>query len=333
MSSSAVAIKFDPDEYAAAVRAGEVQLTVTGSGKFGATLTRIDLPRLWMQRGSESTARIASVTVTADRMMLHFMARRDRSEIIDGRELAPGVIQLARLGQYFHYRTAGASEWAAMSLSPHVLGESAARQIGRDIRFDAGSFVRPMPAAFERLLKLHTRAAALAADAPELLAADATARTLEHALVQAMIAVLDGAGPEPDSSARRRHSVLIARFARVLEANPDQVLHMPDVCRAIGVSERGLRQICQDHLGMGPKRYLLLRRMHLARRALRHASPPAATVTETAMSFGFWELGRFAASYRQLFGEAPSTTLRRPADTPPPPIADIHRLPGFAEIT
>jgi AraC-like DNA-binding protein len=38
------------------------------------------------------------------------------------------------------------------------------------------------------------------------------------------------------------------------------------------------------------------------------------TVTEIANDHGFGELGRFAVSYRKLYGEAPSVTLRRAPD-------------------
>ena len=42
-------------------------------------------------------------------------------------------------------------------------------------------------------------------------------------------------------------------------------------------------------LGMGPKRYLLFRRMHMARRALGERTPAEATVTEIATRYGFWQ--------------------------------------------
>jgi AraC-like DNA-binding protein len=63
---------------------------------------------------------------------------------------------------------------------------------------------------------------------------------------------------------------------------------------------------------MSPKRYLLLRRMHLARRALRDGAPTATTVTEIATRYGFWQFGRFAGQYRSLYGELPSVTLGHP---------------------
>ena len=101
------------------------------------------------------------------------------------------------------------------------------------------------------------------------------------------------------------------RFEQMLEARQDEPLYITDVCAEIGVSERTLRMHCQEQLGMGPHRYLWIRRVNLARRALALADATTKTVTEIANDFGFGELGRFAVAYRKLFGESPSTTLRR----------------------
>jgi AraC-like DNA-binding protein len=87
---------------------------------------------------------------------------------------------------------------------------------------------------------------------------------------------------------------------------------LTDICSSIAASERTLRHACEEHLGIGPIRFLTLRRMHLARRALLQASNETANVTRIATDYGFWELGRFAVAYRQMFGETPSQTLRRP---------------------
>jgi AraC-like DNA-binding protein len=92
---------------------------------------------------------------------------------------------------------------------------------------------------------------------------------------------------------------------------------MTELCAAVGASGRALRMYCQEHLGMSPHRYLLLRRMNLVRRALALADPAATNVTTIALDHGFGELGRFAVSYRELFGEVPSVTLRRAPDPPP----------------
>jgi AraC-like DNA-binding protein len=64
---------------------------------------------------------------------------------------------------------------------------------------------------------------------------------------------------------------------------------------------------------MSPHRFLILRRLHLAHRALRNGEMPTTTVTGVATQFGFWELGRFSVGYKSIFAESPSATLRRKA--------------------
>jgi transcriptional regulator GlxA family with amidase domain len=118
----------------------------------------------------------------------------------------------------------------------------------------------------------------------------------------------------PMTNGGQRHEAIIARFEEFLEANPNTPLYLPEICAAIGAAERTLRAACEERLGMGPIRYLTLRRMHLVHRALVRTPPSTATVTQVATDHGFWELGRFAVAYRELFGEPPSATLQRPPE-------------------
>jgi len=70
------------------------------------------------------------------------------------------------------------------------------------------------------------------------------------------------------------------------------LLYMPELAAQVGASYWTLRDCCLEYLGMSPKRYLSMRRMNLARRALRNAEAQRTTVTEIASDYGFWELGR-----------------------------------------
>ena len=153
-------------------------------------------------------------------------------------------------------------------------------------------------------------------DAPELIANPDGARGVEQILTQALVACLsanDDHGPTPTQ--RRRHKI-VQRFYAILEANPDRAIYMLEMATAVGASVRSLQLCCQEHLGMGPKAYLTLRRMNLARQGLSAADPSMSTVTDVATQYGFWQFGRFAAAYKSLFGESPSVTLRRVSHGP-----------------
>jgi transcriptional regulator GlxA family with amidase domain len=106
------------------------------------------------------------------------------------------------------------------------------------------------------------------------------------------------------------------RFNEYLEAHSGRPLYITEICAGIGVAERTLRASCEEHLGMGPIRYLTLRRMHIVRRALQRADSSNSTVTRIVTDHGFWELGRFSVAYRELFGESPSETSRKHTGKP-----------------
>jgi AraC-like DNA-binding protein len=109
---------------------------------------------------------------------------------------------------------------------------------------------------------------------------------------------------------RIRAPQIVHRLDAFLDQHLDEPVHLATLCDITGVSERSLRNACHAVCGTSPKRYLTRRRMEAVRRALESAAPKQATVTRIATDYGFFELGRFAATYTSLFGERPSDTLR-----------------------
>ena len=95
-----------------------------------------------------------------------------------------------------------------------------------------------------------------------------------------------------------------------LLAHVDEHVSIIDLCLATGVSDRVLRYVFEDTLGMSPMRYLKVRRLNGVRRALKAADPATNDVTTIAGEWGLWHLGHFSADYKGMFGELPSETLR-----------------------
>lgn len=317
MPSSSVRTFTDPDDYASSIRAAAAEMLVTGQGSFAAKITRIDLRRLWMQRFVETLPRTIYSAQPAGRVVMAFRTRPGPSLRRGGVEMGPADISLSE-GASFYQHSSGAVDFASMSLPTDQMIAAIGEATGRDlIRPGRSLMISPRPAAMARLLRLHTEAAELATNAPDIIADADAAHGLEQALLHAALACLDDGPIDEDRASLRQHQLIMRRFHRLLEARPDGALYLPAVCETIGVTERTLRRCCHEQFGMGPMRFLLLRRMHLARRALRAADPSAANVTAIAMQFGFWELGRFAVAYRSLFGEPPSATLRQPMEQSP----------------
>jgi len=88
-------------------------------------------------------------------------------------------------------------------------------------------------------------------------------------------------------------------------------LHVTDLCRVAGVSERTLENAFKDVMGITPVAYLIRLRLHRVRKALLAASHGTTTVTAEALDWGFWHFGEFSRAYKECFGELPSDTLRR----------------------
>jgi len=312
MPSSQVHTFADPGEYAAAIRATTIDLTVTTRGHFTGKRIRIDLHRLWMQRLFENKPRTLHSAFVTGRAIVTFPIHPGPALHWGGAELQPSNIIRHIEGETAFQHSSGPTSWGAMSLPVTDMVSFGAAIAGLDLTPPKDPlFLTPSSIAMARVQRLHAAVGQLAEDAPEIIANPDAARGLEQALIEALIGCLADGEAREHTWAQGQHAVVMRRFRRVVEENSEQPVYIPEICKAIGVSERTLRICCQEHLGMAPKRYLLLRRMHLARRALRQATPDTTSVTAIGTRYGFWELGRFAVEYQALFGDSPSATLHR----------------------
>jgi AraC-like DNA-binding protein len=309
----------DPDAFHAAIRALRVDGVITGRGQFYAELTRIDFARVWMQRTKENLPHVLHMENAPQRAAVIFVTGQGPSALhVSGLPLRVGEIIAWDSGLSRHHKAACAGGWGSMSLKSADLSMYSEKILGRRLPTpsDPRSIRLREPLA-RRLLDLHEAAGHLARTTPDLLTNPQVARAFDQALIEAFVSCLAGGEQDEPRGAHRSHVRVLRRLEQVLQANPEQAMYMTELCAAVGASYPTLHACCHEHIGISPKRYLWLRRMHLARRTLRNAAPATTTVTQIATDLGFWELGRFSVTYRSLFGESPSTTLHAPPEPKP----------------
>jgi AraC-like DNA-binding protein len=313
MAGSGTATFVNPDDYLAGIEDARVNLIVTGAGDFNARLTRLNLNRFRVLRASENLPRIAFFSLSPMQVFASFPTSEGPSLTYSGLGLQFGDVVFHGSGERTHQRTGGGSQWGVISLPPEQLAACAKALTGsKIIAPSVGRVLRPSRSAATHLLRLHSRACRLAETRHKLIANPEVARALEQELLHALVNCLTAEEADGNLKTRQHHADIMVRFEDALSAHRGPRLNMPALCSAVGVPERTLRVCCTEFLGMSPTRYLLLRRLNLARSALRRADPATASVAEIARSHQFSEPGRFAVTYRAIFGEMPSSTLRRP---------------------
>jgi AraC-like DNA-binding protein len=303
----------DPDAYAAAFGDARINLTTTGAGDFAARLTRVKLQHMDVYLCRESLARIAYISLPAERTTISFPVGT-ASTLFDGLALRKGEMIFHGHGEHMHQRSNGSCEWGFISLSREQLAGCGKALTGWPITAPRASKVlRPAPADASRFRRLFRQACRFAEAKRKLIERPEVGRALEQELLHAVIHCL--ATESANLKTRHNHAALLVRFEETLSKHIDQKINMSKLCAEIGVAERTLRMCCAEFLGVSPTRYLLLQRLNKARSALRRADPSTASVAQVARDHQFLELGRFAVTYRATFGESPSVTLHRAPQT------------------
>ncbi|WP_213955116.1 helix-turn-helix domain-containing protein [Variovorax sp. dw_954] len=171
----------------------------------------------------------------------------------------------------------------------------------------------------DALALLVDSAMSLVRDRPATLADGALRNRLAESLTDA---VLESIAPDciesgllPGAAARRQ---IVATAREYMRSHADEPISVPDLCVATGASRRALQYAFENVVQLSPVTYLRVMRLNRVRSELqaRHGD----TVGDVAARWGFWHPSRFAAEYRELFGELPSVTRMRFASMPPEPM-------------
>ncbi|HYV71547.1 MAG TPA: helix-turn-helix domain-containing protein [Pseudolabrys sp.] len=333
MPRNATFVFDDPIPYQAAIRSGEAEIIPTGKGNFRAEWTRLDCGRLWLQYASEALPRAVHTTVNPKRLVIIFLTDQRQAPIhYSGMELTSDAIVVGLPGSTRHIRSHQPCQWASLSLTQEDFSAASSALLSRELlhKGPPTRLVHPDPAHMARFVRLHATTRQLAETAPEIFKHPEVPNAIQHELVYAMVRCLENETRAKVTAGWRHHTAIMKRFEDFV-ANCDGPLHVEDICAAIGTSERMLRICCHEQLSMGPARYLWLRRMNLARRALIDADPAKTCVTQLLTQYGFWQLGRFAVAYQGLFGESPSKTLRGRSNPQRTFQKNFHRPPKDSE--
>lgn len=141
---------------------------------------------------------------------------------------------------------------------------------------------------------------------PGLLVDRHSARALEHEVIDRLLNnahPTSGHGSEP-------HRYRVARKAKdYLVDHIADTVSIGELCEAVQANERTLLLGFHEVFGMSPKLYQKSLRLNRVRQDLLKAAKKT-RVTDIAVRWGFTHLSRFAADYRQMFGERPRETLR-----------------------
>jgi len=134
----------DPDEYASLIRGARVEVVASQRGVFDASVTRVNLGELWMQRGRESLARTFRAVTPADRVILWFLASPQPPVTILSSPIESSDLALLTPGEAACWRSIAPCEWASMSLPTAEFRRYGASLTGREVlSHDIQQVLRP----------------------------------------------------------------------------------------------------------------------------------------------------------------------------------------------
>lgn len=303
----------DFDAFAASVRDVESKMLARNPTRRVWSVSSVEIGRIDLQVGRLGSGNIAQGQLRPDGRMLYLPLTPGIEYATNGILLPAKSAAVLEPACEFCVSTKVAHDWCTVFMPSELFPQT------DDLESDDSSWkpscwaTRSNPAAADRFRRTVLRIMLTAAECNDF---ETTAAARDAAAEVSKVSMsLFGQGRREDPRRAGRPRVsrqqVISSCMEHLERQAEQPVFVHDLAVAAGVSERTVRAAFNQYFGIGPIRYLRLKRLHQIHRALQEADPATSVVTRVLAEHGEWDFGRFAARYRQLFGELPSETLQK----------------------
>lgn len=112
----------------------------------------------------------------------------------------------------------------------------------------------------------------------------------------------------PSSWAWKGTETTFLRAMKLIEQGGLQGANLPALCDRLGITDRYLRQLFQQHLGMSPKQYALYHQLMFAKQLLHNSSM---SITDIGFACGFNSTRRFNDAFQKVLKLTPSQVRRQ----------------------
>ncbi|WP_431268063.1 helix-turn-helix domain-containing protein [Dankookia sp. P2] len=299
----------DPGDIAVQTRGDSCRATPLRPHPFLLHTSNLDLSGLTLQTGGSTPLAVLGAVPPETSWLL--LPLDGRGTLLLGGRTA-GACGVAVFGAGADYEMADRNDgsWGWWRCLRQRSGRSFHRRAGRRsagpgpavwLHADTGAWVRAASL-------MRDAAAVMVAD-PDVFEIDEARRSLRDALLDVCYDLLAGphGGAVPRALAAASSSLrrVVRAADDCLSADPARAFDTAQLSKTVGVSETQLRSAFLAVLGISAARYLLLRRLVLARAGLHSPDCRWGDTQAAARAYGFWNCRGFERAYRIMFGEAP----------------------------
>ena len=298
-----------PEDLREITRGSDVVVTQLKPGKLQGRIRHIGLGSLGISVGQFSSEIRSTGPLHRERVVLGTLLSRVGRASMWWEETRPGDVGIFPPGVAADAIYGGGASYAVVSVDPPELSSMLGTEgrVADPALWNTRRLCQTDPRIGEEVARRLTGIMSNVVErkATASLSGDFLRRTIVEAFVMSVLSALPKDRRQPSTGAR-----LVSETDNYVDAAGERPVHISELCSALKVSRRTLHRAFDDTLGIGPVTYLRRRRLSAIRSILKQSDPATISIGDLAFEYGFPEPGRFAAYYRDHFGETPSETLR-----------------------